>query len=143
MVPNSPSANASTAPPAARPKRGRAAGHGFQEGDAKAFAAGGHDEEIGHPIGVDEDVLTKHADEAHALRHAPLGGKVLQPGTIITLTRHDIDNVMACGQKLRQGRNHPVVALVAFARIHASDGQQHAFVLQAPKPDAALNRRPA
>ena len=41
---------------------------------------------------------------------------------------------MTCGQKLRQGRDHPVVALIAFARIHAADGQQHPLVLQAPAP---------
>ena len=53
-------------------------------------------------------------------------------GIPVTLTHRDIDNVMTCSKKLRQNRDYTVVALIAFACIHPSNGQQHAFFLQAP-----------
>ena len=107
MVPSSLSDSASTV--AAKPSTGVRQAHGFQEDDAKTFAAGGHNKEISHPIGIDEDSLIEHADEAHLLRQSSSVSKVLQrydhrPHPPRCKRRHDLQHEAATALQSRGNR---------------------------------------
>ena len=52
--------------------------------------------------------------------------------TVVALADHDIDDIVTARHEVRDRRDHPVMALVALARIEPADGQQHTLPGQSP-----------
>ena len=65
----------------AKPKARRAAGHRLEEGNSESLARRGHDEEVGHAIGVDQDVGTNLTHKAHTISNAETAAMILSRPT--------------------------------------------------------------
>ena len=101
------------------------AGGRLEVDDAKPFFGARHDEEIGQAIEIWQILVGHVTEKAHGARLAgELAGARLEPGAIVAVAGHDVNDAgKACAQR-RQGREHQLMALVAFTRRQAADGEQ-------------------
>ena len=115
----------------AKSQRRRPARHRLEKRNAEPLPGRRHDEEVGHAIGVDEAFRTRPRPESARDPQRPASrARSSSRATIVTIAEHDIDDVMTRGDKLRQRLDHAIVTLVALARVHAPDGQEHALAFK-------------
>ncbi len=79
----------------------------------------GHDEQVRHPVVIDQLGLGDVADEAHEVADALGARQRLEAGPVVAVAGDRVGEVGKAGAQRGQGTDHPVVALIAVERARS------------------------
>src|SRR5438445_308396 len=103
--------------------------HSLKQGDPESFARRRHDKQVGHAIELTKNLQRGSTEETYALAYPHITRKRFESGAIVPLTDNQILHIVALRDDIGDGRNDSVLAFVLLARVHPSDSQEHALVL--------------